>query len=408
MDPLRKLSVEIERLRALCAAVSHSFELSSRKVLENVSATELHKPVLIGQGGANVPIAKNAFHYKARLEGQLSRYLRETVYVRLISALEVFLVDLTREVLTRRPELLAKIEGEATFRYGQLVSFASVPELLASIVNKECRKLQNGGFGEIVKFYRKIVGIDLRNAKEGGRLPEMYERRHLLVHRLGRVDDKYRHDYNVNLKSITVDASYLASAFTVILSFGNDVWSGAQAVISSTLQSKITQRQLSIVVEAEPLSPRGREALDQDYCFPDSSGERVVRLRDLESERASKEGITRVALRGDAAHLKQYMRYLKKLLRKGDIRLVSLEKNSSQLRNQARLKLLASYSDEFIKQIDSLVPQPPLPTGFYKEVAVKLSLPVGKTKRLVQALIYARKNGISVFGKEKPLQKNLF
>jgi hypothetical protein len=53
-----------------------------------------------------VKIAGNHYELLQRLKSQFPRYVRETIFVRLVTTLEVFLVDLAREILMSRIDLL--------------------------------------------------------------------------------------------------------------------------------------------------------------------------------------------------------------------------------------------------------------------------------------------------------------
>lgn len=393
MDTLRKLQVEIERLRALCSAVPHAFDLVVQQSLQSTSTpSDHHKPFIMPEGDSSEPVAKNIYQLKHRLERQLPRYLREAAYVRLISALEVFLIDLTREILTQRRDLLGKIGTTAEFEYVRLVSFTSLSDLFSTIINKECRRLQNQGFVEIVKFYQRIVGIKISDIQGGNRLHEMYERRHLLVHRLGKTDEKYRHTYNTQARAISVDDQYLMEAFATVLAFCMELRNRAHGLLAHP-EPQRGEPSVTITIEAVPFSKRAQEALSERFSFADLSGERFVRLKDIEFNRTSTHGSIRLVLKGDNEHLKQYLRHLKKLVRKDELQLIETVKDRHELRDHKREKLLSSLSSDLVKRVEALIPQQlPLPTSFYRDAAAQLSLSVGKTREIVQAIIYARKS----------------
>ncbi|MCY1002812.1 hypothetical protein OWM54_37250 [Myxococcus sp. MISCRS1] len=279
----------------------------------------------------------------------------------------------------------------AEFQYGRLVSFTSLSDLFATIINKECRRLQNQGFSEIVKFYQKIVGIKIPDVQGGNRLKEMYERRHLLVHRLGKTDEKYRHTYGTQAKTITIDDQYLVESFATVLAFCMEMWDRAHGLLAHPEPSR-REPPVTITIEAVPFSKRAQEALSERFSFADPSGERIIRLKDIELSRTSTHGTERLVLKGENEHLKQYLRHLKKLVRKDELQLIETVKDRLDLRDYKREKILSSLSPDFVKRVEALIPQQlPLPTSFYRDAAAQLSLSVGKTREIVQAIIYARK-----------------
>jgi hypothetical protein len=149
-------------------------------------------------------VAKNAGHFKQIIEELLPRTLRETIFVRLVSALEVFLTDIVREVYAGRRDLLeSDTHIELSYRY--LSSLRSTSDLITFLVDRDCRALTSGGFKKTTKYYRERLGIDIGGLSHFNSLSEIHERRHLLVHRLGFTDEQYRHMYGSDRRRVSID-----------------------------------------------------------------------------------------------------------------------------------------------------------------------------------------------------------
>ncbi|MEI6767250.1 MAG: hypothetical protein WCM76_16590 [Bacteroidota bacterium] len=101
------------------------------------------------------------FKYNKRAKVELRKNLCEIVFVRLVSALEVFLIDLVRETFLESREPFKKQDVIPKFSQAELLSFKSTTEISAKIINKECRNLSSGGFVDIIKYYKKYFDFDI-------------------------------------------------------------------------------------------------------------------------------------------------------------------------------------------------------------------------------------------------------
>lgn len=145
-------------------------------------------------------VANSKYDYLRKLEKSYGKYLREILLTRLISNLEVFLINIIKEIFLQRKDLFYK--GKLIeFSQNELLSTESLSQLWTKIINKECRNLQNQGFAEIKKYYLITFGIDFNQSSISVKyLENLHEIRHLLIHRLGRVDSSYLHKYNFKVK----------------------------------------------------------------------------------------------------------------------------------------------------------------------------------------------------------------
>src|SRR5258708_6701817 len=180
--PLRRFQTESARLRSLYVSIQYSYGQSVRDLTRRIRTKEIdpREPFKLTPNNEEKDgLDVNAFVLLRRMEGQFPRYLRETVLVRLISSLEVFLLDVVRDVFLARRDLFHTDSKRLDFSYGELLSASSVTELWSKVINKDIRSLQNQGFKEIAKFYRTRLKIDLTGRGiPMYRLEEIHKLRH--------------------------------------------------------------------------------------------------------------------------------------------------------------------------------------------------------------------------------------
>ena len=209
--------------------------------------------------------------------------LREVVFVRAISALEVFLVDSLKTLFLERPDLF-HVKGEVVeFQTSEVLSSSSIAPLKAKILDCLSRRLQNQGFEEVVKYYRKFGVLFEQSGVSPQSLSEVHERRHLLVHRLGKTDAIYRHKHNVTMARVTVDEAYLLESLTAVRELCRFVNGRLRRVAQDKRTPDYDPRGLRVRVELAAITPRVATFLDPDRCAvrraADDSRTRHSRLR---------------------------------------------------------------------------------------------------------------------------------
>ncbi len=218
----RVFSAELKRIEQLSLITPFAFGATRAALVQSVrdKKLDLDQEIMIdGEAGERLPV-KQFLH---RLDSQAPRYQRELLFTRLISALEVYLIDLIREMATSVPNVFESDDHLDVSRR-ELFSFQNMRELLMYVVNKDCRALSSGGFNEITKYYKNKLGIDYRPLTPGiNVLQEYHDRRHLLVHKLGQTDEAYRHKYSSDAKKISIDSAYLRGAIANTRAFSTEL-----------------------------------------------------------------------------------------------------------------------------------------------------------------------------------------
>ncbi|WP_281228295.1 hypothetical protein [Flavobacterium aquiphilum] len=195
------------------------------------------------------------YKHKKRAKIENRKNLSETVYVRIVSALEVFLVDLIRDIFIDTKEPFKKQDIMIQFTQAELLSIHSPADIFNKIINKECRKLTSGGFNDIIKYYKKHFDIDLSSFAPGkSKMEEYHERRHILVHRLGRTDQQYRVKYKTKSQTISIDETYLIDCVKDFKDFSELVFTQVKYKLKNGLKSdkikeKIVEAKNKITIE---------------------------------------------------------------------------------------------------------------------------------------------------------------
>jgi hypothetical protein len=217
MIPFKIFMREIQELEVFYQMIVISIEeANQRSVFNNLNDSNREKFDALKQ-------TETYQFYESNILKAEENFLRSLVFIRLISALEVYLVDNIKYVFlkSRKP---FRSETRVEFSQSQLLSFSSITELHENLINKECRQLSSGGLEKIIRYYKAKFSIDIGSIRPGKNIMEEYhDRRHILVHRLGRTDIQYRKKYNFNKKGVSISKKYLNVALIDFKQFGIEV-----------------------------------------------------------------------------------------------------------------------------------------------------------------------------------------
>lgn len=182
-------SLELKQLREVYDAACYAFAQTDAVIAWRANRSNRK---LAATTGLVIP---KSVRYRPKRSAQAIVQLRELIFIRLVSVLETYPVDSVRDVFVTSKEPF-KEQVQLQFTKAEMLSASSMAYVLSKIINRECRSLTNGGYGEIVRYYKKRFGLDLGSLSPGRLVMEEYhERRHLFVHRLGKADARYRNMY---------------------------------------------------------------------------------------------------------------------------------------------------------------------------------------------------------------------
>ena len=379
MKTYNRLQMEIRRLRRIYHATQYSFNaassLISEKLKEDVNYG--YTRLSIEHENEDSTITSTIFEFKSKLRSQYPRYLRELIFIRAISAFEVFLIDSIREVF-RSNKVPFKSDNILQITHGELLSTDTISEIFSKIINTTCRNLQSGGLKDIRKYYNKTFNIDLNNYCDADSLEEYHARRHILVHRLGETDAAYRSKY-ASGKRVTVTETYLLQCFSFLLELCEKINEQLDQKFISTQEKKDGKKEYPVLYELliNTIQETSRNLLKSNYQYWVDN--RLIFLRDiLESKKRIDSNNYEIAIRGDYKAVRGYIKELK-LCRKSGYLSFTIA-SSTQV---APCKL----SGEQIELIRQSLPKKPWPIGIHKIVAEELGMNKSEVYKAINQIV---------------------
>lgn len=318
-------------------------------------------------------------HHKLSAEN----VLRELLFVRTISALETFLVDAIRDifVVTKTPFMDKSVQVSMTQE--ELIANNSPMKIYNKIIYKETRRLTSGGFDEFIKYYKKRFDIDLSAIHPGyKRMNEYHDSRHILVHRLGRTDEAFRHKYHTDIKKIIIHPEYLLDLLKDVISFAGQVDQDVRQLIQSNADNDSTYDAKYIV---DILILRGNVPNCLLPSFQYWADDEYVMMSDvILGTRPAENGMVRYYFNGSNRALRYLHRYLKREQKK---RTISVNEITNAVRFE---KNYAPVPEHIIQAVLKDLPPQPWDKGIHKITASNLGLSNGIVSRAIDALIKRR------------------
>lgn len=306
--------------------------------------------------------------------------LRELILVRIISALEAFLVDLVRDafVVTKQPFLDKNVTYE--FTQEDLLYNNNPTEIYKRIIQRETRRLTNGSFTEVIKYYKKRFDLDLASIAPGYNvMNEYHDRRHILVHRLGVTDEQYRKKYKSTESKLSVTEPYLKELFNNIENFSSDVFKGVKNSLLPLIEKSEKYKNAKLIFDVLFITEDSPNFLDMGYQF--WAKDEYIVLADLILGTSPMDEGTRYYFTGSTNALMAYKRTLKRARKNYEIiyKIVL-----DQTHGQKSIPL----SEEIISKVSLLLPEQPWPSGIHKKIASELGMTNSASSRAIKELIF--------------------
>jgi len=335
---------EIRRLRALYNATLFAFPDKGKEIHSLIYSGEIDpqdKVYLNNNVDEKYYLAGNSYEFADKLKTGYIKTLKEVTFIRAISALEVLLIDLMKQIFLSKKYLFhsgQKIE----FSQSELLSSQSISTIWSKIINKECRNLQNQGFKEISKYYRNTFSIDFNQSPVSiTEIQYFHDIRHLLVHRLGKTDIQFRHNHNTSKKEVQISENQFYDSLEKIQSFGTYVSDKVIELIESPESHKASNLSdmtcnLSIKINPEKID----KIFSSDFSF--LSEEEVYILRDLLQSFEIKEDEMKLFLVGKQKVIRDYLKLVKASEKNGNIIIETLDKHVSVSISEDEMDLVKS------------------------------------------------------------------
>lgn len=378
MKTYQEYNTEIRRLRTVYNGSVKSYDHFSKYLKEHLydKGNTPKEPVYLnGIVEENHLIVGSEYEYINKLEGGFAKSLREIMLIRLISNLEVFLIKVIRDIFLHRKDLFHK-ERDIEFKHSELLSAISISELWTKLINKECRNLQNQGFSEVRKYYSTTFNIDLNQSGVSMKyIEKLHDTRHLLVHRLGKIDSEYAHKYNSKAKSIEISESDFYEAINELKRIADFIKEKYEVVISEKENNSIAKESSKITLTINLLTKEAKQLLPENYSF--LSGEKYLILKDMLSRRELKESTLILEINGHMADLKAFERSISNFITAGHF----------EITNRAKK---VSPTDWFSKQeitfIKSELAKGSIADEKLTEISLKFKIAKSKVSRLIETL----------------------
>ena len=268
MKAFQNFSYDINKLEAFYRSTIYTYEQT-----EEILSYQKRNKVQFDVKNETGLLIKQPHSFKAKRKSniELRKNLCEIVFVRVVSALEVFLVDLVRDAFLESKEPFKKQDVIPQFSQAELLSFQSTSEIYAKIINKETRRLSSGGFLDIIKFYKKYFDVELANIAPGkSKMEEYHDRRHILVHRIGKTDIQYRDKYNTTKQSISIEEDYLLECIKDFRYFCDLVNNQVIFQLKNQFDKKLNQGkriERKVFIQIEFLTKIELDCIKPDYEF---------------------------------------------------------------------------------------------------------------------------------------------
>lgn len=381
LNAYRKLNLELDRIELLYHSTVYSYNSSIKSIgvgdfdndLNDKNRIEISK-------SENSDIQLSRKRLKAQYEKKLPRDIRELIFIRAISILEVYMVSQVRELFLKRKDLFHSNE-QISFARGELLNSSSITELWTKLINKELRNLQNRSLSEKSKYYSKYLNINFDQSSEYP-LPQeqIHDIRHIIVHRLGKTDAQFRRKYKTELKFLSIDETDLEKAINSIRIFAEYIFNQA----TNLLMVEATDDS-SYIAKAHIKVKKGRvrDICDYNYNFIDD--ESLIWCSDfIKKVQEPTNNEFHIEMQGDKKLIFAYFRLLTKLRNGNSIDIIDYYPDDWRNCEIAAGRKLTS---EEIVELSKNLPVRPWQKDIHKRIAIKLNTSNGVISRAITKIL---------------------
>ncbi len=224
--PFRQLRSELQKIRRLHDATIYAYEQTGDFIRRKLKDKEIFGDTAITASLENEErlLARSPHEILPKFSNAYPEVMRESLIVRAVSQFEVFIVDTVWEIAKRSIEPFKQADKVLEYPQAKILSFKSIEEIQNEIIIAECRQLTSQGFNYSRKYYEKRFGIDFSKCSVGiAEIEELHERRHIIVHRGGKIDTQYQKRFAPQMKMgaqiVTTDI-YFQSAINNLTKLG--------------------------------------------------------------------------------------------------------------------------------------------------------------------------------------------
>jgi len=249
----------------------------------------------------------------------------------------------------------------------------STTSIFDMIINKECRKLSSGGYKHILKYYKRNFNIDIGSFHPGNRqMEEIHERRHLLVHKLGKTDKAYRKKYNTTNMSVLIKEDYLLETISDLRTFATFLKNQVDYKIKNDFQkpkSSVNDDTNVRIIKLKHPENYEYDFFDSEYEF--WAGDEFCKSKSLLNKiiKVDSEN-TIIEVKGSSLAIKRFLRLIRRKSRSNRFEYKEVKKNNQNESNFSQQIL----DEELVEKIKSRLPEQPWEKSIHKLVAKELNI----------------------------------
>ncbi|WP_057937865.1 hypothetical protein [Algoriphagus resistens] len=311
-------------------------------------------------------------------EQNISFLSRELIYIRIVSALEIFLIQSVRDVFKQTEKPFESNNKKIELNYSQVLQLSSIRQLRNAMLHKETRPLSSAGYEDVVKYYKQQLRLDISSLGPGlGKMKYYHQVRHILVHRLGKVDKQFQKEHNFKKTYLQIDESLLINLFNDVYAYAYQVSEKIKALIDANKILKI-YRQFKgerLRIEFDSKINDKVNFLEPEYHF--WVGDDVFYLEDLGLHIISKGARYMVEVWGETEILKAYKKSIKTRLK------------TSKYFENISVKPVAHpqvFDESIILAVSKLLPNEVWPLDIRKTIAAELDISISKVSQIIKIL----------------------
>lgn len=303
---------------------------------------------------------------------------RELLYIRVVSALEVFLVQSVRDIFKQTTLPFRSDNKKVELNHSQILEFTNLRQLRNHLLHKETRPLSSLGYEDVVKYYKQQLGLDISSLGPGlNKMKYYHQVRHILVHRLGKADKHFKKQYDFTKTYLQIDEKLLIALFNDVYVYAFQVSQAIKSLINSHKIIKVYKEFKGdrFRIEFDSKINDKVNFLEPEYHF--WVGDEIYYLEDLGIKVISKGARHIVEVWGETEILRAYKRSIKTRL-----------KTSNYFENIS-IKPIAHpkiFDESIILSVSKLLPQGIWPLDTHKKIALELGLSNNNVDRIIKIL----------------------
>jgi hypothetical protein len=354
-----------------------SYDLARKEFNRIVEIEKDHKraksPLYISDKDERTKVSNTLYELESKYKKSMPQAIRKVLYVQIVSILEAYLIEVTREIFINRRELFND-DGKIEFNLNEILASKSIASVWGKVINRKCRQLQNQGFNEVRRFFSKSFSIDFSQSPIPiSRIEFLHDRRHLLVHRLGRIDKQFEHKYNFAGQEILLSEEEFYQALDDVISFSLFINRQAFGIINHNVkeESSAIKPNPILYIKLEWHSRKEPNFFRSDFNF--ISEESVHSVSEIMKSYSNMDNQIELELVGPINILRAYQKEIRKYENIGELTVV---------KQKIRFRALTTLGNDTIEKIIAEVPRK-LSKFTHKEIALKLGL----SERVVKSVI---------------------